>query len=100
MEVAGSGMNESRQLDARNLAWLREQMNLARDLSASVHSLRKLGFSDDVILESIESIRPRGDALSSGVHLPPLIRRQPANLHKLNHPEVDLYTLDGFLSAK
>jgi prolyl 4-hydroxylase len=88
------------QLDARNLAWLREQMNLACDLSTSVESLRKLGFSDDVILEGIESIRPRGDALSSGVHLPPLIRRQPANLHKLDHPEVDLYTLEGFLSAK
>lgn len=88
------------QLDARNLAWLREQINLACDMSLSVETLRKAGYSDDVILEGFEAIRPRGDALTGGVHQPPLIRRKPANLHKIDSPHVDMYTLDDFLSAK
>jgi prolyl 4-hydroxylase len=93
-------MAVEQQLDARNLAWLRQQMDLACDMSISVEALRKAGYTDEAILEGFEAIRPRGDALTAGVHVPPLLRRRPATLHKLENPHADLYTLDDFLSAK
>jgi prolyl 4-hydroxylase len=93
-------MNDTRALDDRNLQWLRAQMDMACDMSASVESLRKQGYSDEAILEGIELVRPRGNALEGGAPSPPLIRRKPANLHRLDNPNLELYTLDDFLSAK
>jgi len=92
--------NPDRPLDARTLAWLREQMKIAYDMSETVETLRKAGYSDVAIVTAFEAVRPLGNALTAGVHLPPLIRRSPPNLRKVDTPKLDLYMLDDFLSAK
>jgi prolyl 4-hydroxylase len=89
-----------RGLDNRSLHWLREQMRLACDMSESVAGLRKLGYSDEAIVEAFDAVRPRGDALEAGVESPPLIKRMPKNLQRFDSPNLDLYTLEGFLSPK
>src|SRR5262245_59068354 len=93
-------MNSDARLDNQRLKWLREQMNMACDMSESVATLRKWGYSDVAILEGFEAIRPRGNALEGGSRPPPLIRRNPKNLHRVDNPNLELYTLDDFLSAK
>jgi len=86
-------------LDKRLLDWLRQRVDLACDLSESVETMRKHGHSDETILAAVEAVRPRGNALEVDTP-PPLIRRSPATLHKVDNPNLDLYTLDNFLSAK
>jgi prolyl 4-hydroxylase len=93
-------MTGERAVEPHLLDWLREQLRLGCDMSESVITLRKQGFSDEAIVAAFETVRPRGDALSAGVHLPPLIRRRPANLRRIDNPKIELYALDGFLSAK
>ena len=84
----------------QNLKWLREQMLMACDMSQSVETLRKKGYSDPAILDAFEAVRPRGNALADGSRPPPLIRRMPKNLHRVDNPNLELYTLDDFLSPK
>jgi prolyl 4-hydroxylase len=70
-------------------------------MSETVHDLRRQGFSDAAILEGIEIVRPRGNALADGaMQRLPLLERAPANLHRIDNPAFDLYTLDAFLSPK
>jgi len=91
-------MNRNGALDNRTLDWLRKTMDLGCDMAVPVEKLRKHGFSDAAILAGIEAVRPRGNALAGGA--PPLIRRNPENLRKVDNPDVDIYTLDNFLNAK
>ncbi len=84
-------------VDEKNLKWLRQRMDLACDMAEPVESLRKVGFSDEAIYDAIEKVRPRGNALETG-EPPPLIRRNPPNLHKIATDKFDGYTLDNFLS--
>jgi len=93
-------MNANVALDERLLQWLRQRIDLACDLSESVETMRQRGYSDELIIAALEAVRPRGNALADGAPLPPLIRRKPGNLHKVDNPNLDLYTLDNFLSAK
>ena len=93
-------MTTDRALDARALTWLKDQMRIAYDMSKSVETLREWGYSDHAILAGFETVRPRGDALAGGAPLPPLIRRMPAKLRRVGNPNLDLYTLENFLSAK
>src|SRR5687768_12324739 len=85
---------------AKWMNWLREQMRIGCDMSESVTTLRKAGYSDDIILAAFEAARPRGDALESGVLTPPLIRRSPPNLRRVPDDRLQLYLLDNFLSPK
>ena len=78
-------------VDDRRLKWLREQMNMACDMSESVETLRKWGFSDPTILDAFEAVRVRGNALADGSLPPPLIRRNPKNLHRVDNPHLELY---------
>ena len=87
-------------VSAHNLKWLREQMLMACDMSQSVETLRKQGYSDPAILDAFEAVRPRGNALAEGSRPPPLIRRMPKNLHRVDNANLELYTLDDFLSQK
>jgi prolyl 4-hydroxylase len=87
-------------LDKSRLDWLREQIRLGCDMSVSVHTLRGEGFSDEAIVAAFEAIRPRGDAIAAGVNLPPLIRRMPPKLRRIENPKIDLYALDDFLTSK
>jgi prolyl 4-hydroxylase len=93
-------MNNEVVLDKRLLEWLRQRVDLACDLSESLEAMRKQGLSDETIIAAIDAVRPRGDALADGAPSPPLIRRHPSNLHKIDNPNLELYTLDNFLSAK
>jgi hypothetical protein len=86
-------------LDKVSLDWFRQTMNLGCDMTLAVQELQKRGFSDPAITAGIGAIRPHGNALEGGA-LPPLLRRNPANLRKISHPGLDIYTLENFLSAK
>jgi len=81
-----------------NLKFLRARMDLACDLYESVESLRKVGYTNEAIAEAIEKVRPRGNALEPGL-APPLIRRNPPKLRKIDTDLFDAYTLENFLSA-
>jgi prolyl 4-hydroxylase len=92
-------MNDEKPVNESGLKWLREQMSMACDMSESVETMRKWGYSDPAILDAFEAVRPRGNALADGSP-PPLIRRNPRNLHRVDNPNLELYTLEDFLSAK
>src|SRR5262245_24160293 len=81
-----------------NLKFLRQCMDIACDMHESVETLRKVGYSDEAIAEAVEKVRPRGNALESGL-APPLIRRNPPKLRKIDTDLFDAYTLENFLSA-
>jgi hypothetical protein len=68
------------QLEPRVLENLRERMRLASDMAETVDWLRGKGYNDEAILNGIESVRPRGNALEQGFMTPPLMARAPANL--------------------
>ena len=92
-------MNQERQVQKTELVRLHREMRLACDMSGSVERLRKLGYSDRAILVAFETVRPRGNALEPGaIHTPPLIRRQPDNLRRVDCDKLELYTLEDFLS--
>jgi len=56
-------MNDEKPVNERGLKWLREQMNMACDMSESVETMRRWGYSDPAILDAFEAVRPRGNAL-------------------------------------
>ncbi|HEU4781188.1 MAG TPA: 2OG-Fe(II) oxygenase [Steroidobacteraceae bacterium] len=83
------------------IGWLREQVRLGADMGAAVEALRHNGVADPSIASALEMLRPLGDALSSGtLQPPPLIRRAPPNLRRIELPKLHLYLYDGFLSGK
>ncbi len=91
-------MNTGVALNKPMLDWLREIMNLGCDMSVATERLRAQGVSEAAILAGFEAIRPSGNAPAAGV--PPLLRRNPPNLRRVDNPDVEVYTLDNFLSAK
>lgn len=86
-------------LDERSLAQLRDRMRLATDMAETVEWLRGQGYTDDAILEAFEAARPRGNALEQGVMNPPLLRRAPPRLQRVDTDKAQIYTLENFLSA-
>jgi len=95
-----AGPNGLVQLDSYSIHWLREQLRLGCDMSTSVETLRTKGYSDEAILAGIEAIRPRGDAIALGVTEPPLLKRAPATLHRVESDKLQLYTLENFLNER
>jgi prolyl 4-hydroxylase len=93
-------MNASAEtLDARWMQWLRTNIQISADFVALHRTLREAGYSDEAIANSVELIRPRHDAFESGVlSAPPLVRRHPPNLRRLD-PKVEIYALDDFMDA-
>jgi prolyl 4-hydroxylase len=86
-------------LDAGWLAWLREWMYRGGDMAQAVLELRRQGFSDAAIVNALEAVRPKGNALADGaMRSLPLIRRAPSNLRRLDAAGFPLYTLADFLS--
>ena len=85
--------------DARWIAWLREWMQRGGDMSLPVAELRRQGFSDARIVAALDAARPQGNALANGaMDSPPLIRRAPPNLRRIDAAGFPLYTLSEFLS--
>jgi len=88
-------------LNAHYTRWLRDNMRLGVDLVELFRQLREAGYSDKAIADGLDAVRPQNDSLANGPPPPPpLIRRNPPNLKRFDSTEVDLYTLDDFLSAK
>jgi len=86
-------------LDPRMIAWLRDAVRIGSDVAEVMTTMRKQGFSDEVILAAFEVVGPTGDALEQGVMTPPLMQRAPAKLRKIDTDKLDLYTLEDALSA-
>jgi prolyl 4-hydroxylase len=85
-------------LDARALAWLRERVYLGADLDETIAMLRRQGATEGAIIAGFEAVRPRVDAVRSGdMTTPPLLRRAPGNLRRVDAPGIDLFTLEDFL---
>jgi prolyl 4-hydroxylase len=81
--------------------WLGDQIRLGVDFALVHANLRQHGVPEDAITEALETVRPRDSALSGGrLEPPPLIRRAPPKLRKLDAPGIDLFAYDGFLSRK
>lgn len=96
-----AGNAPDRQLDKGELAKLRWEMRLACDMADTVQRLRKAGYSDRAIVTAFESVRPRGNALASGLlHTPPLLLRPPKNLRRIETGKADIFTLEGFMSPQ
>ena len=94
-------MTAGKTLDAQTLAWLRERLLLGADTARTIARLRELNFSDDAIIAGFEAVRPRGNALANGaMQSLPLMRRSPPTLRRLDNPQIDLFTLEGFLSPR
>jgi prolyl 4-hydroxylase len=87
-------------LAPRWVEWLREQMRIGCDMSDSVTQLRQMGYSDEAILAAFNEVRPKGDALQSGVMNPPLLTRGNPKLQRVPDERLQLYLLDDFMSAK
>jgi prolyl 4-hydroxylase len=88
-------------LDAQLIDWMRKRIRLACDVRESFDMARTFGYDDDAIAAGIEAARPLGSVLDGGpMQLPPLIRRAPDNLRNIGAPQLDLYTLTGFLKPK
>jgi|SRR5688572_2925603 len=98
MRRMNSPMSERTELDPSRLKQLQDRMRLATDMAETVEWLRGQGFTDRAILAGFEAVRPRGDSLKQGVETPPLMKRAPPNLHKVDTDKLDLYLLEDFLS--
>ena len=85
-------------LDNHWMAWLRQCIRLGTDLQEIVRDLNQAGYDNDAIAQAIDTCRPVNDATDE-MHVPPLIRRMPPNLRKVDTPKLDLYLYDDFLSA-
>lgn len=93
-----SPMPERHELEPSRLKWLQDRMRIATDMAETVEELRGKGYTDRAILAGFEAMRPRGDAIQQGVAQPPLMKRAPAKLRKVDSDKLDLYLLDDFLS--
>lgn len=94
-------MNADRPLDARAFEWLRTNIALGSGFGESYAQLRAHGFSDKAIAQALDQLAPRGDALAGGrLEAPPLVRRAPPNLRRIENPKIELYALDDFMSAE
>jgi prolyl 4-hydroxylase len=81
--------------------WLGGQIRLGTDMALIEPFLRGKGIPDDAVAAALESVRPRDSALVDGrLEPPPLIRRAPPQLRKLDAPGLDLFAYDGFMSRK
>jgi prolyl 4-hydroxylase len=99
MERMNAPMSERNELDPPRLKMLQERMRLATDMAETVEWLRGQGFTDRAILAGFEAVRPRGDALQQNFTMPPLLKRAPAKLRKVDTDKLDLYLFDDFMSA-
>jgi prolyl 4-hydroxylase len=95
-------MNRERALDASWKAWLTENIERGCSRPELVDILLKNGFSLSSIQQNLGGTLPFAAPTppSAPFQVPRLMRRAPSKLHKVATDEVDLHTLDDFLSVK
>jgi prolyl 4-hydroxylase len=94
-------MSREKEIEPGWVTWLRQQVAFAADFAEVKSFLNKGGISDQAISAVLEVIRPLDSALARGrLELPPLIRRAPPQLKKLDVTGLDLYTYEDFMSAR
>ena len=76
---------------------LRDQVRLGADMSRSILSLRTR-YSDDEIVAALDELTPNGNSIEQGVYTPPLLRRAPAKLRRVERDGLHLYMLEDALS--
>ena len=86
-------------LDGTWTTWLRQCIRLGTDLEEIVRDLNKVGYSNEAIAAAIDAHRPTNDATDE-MQSPPLMRRKPPQLRRVESSKVELYLYDDFLSAK
>jgi prolyl 4-hydroxylase len=86
--------------DSTARRWLKENIARGCDRRQMVDILLAQGHSLEVIREQMGNAYPLDiDRTPTPLQPPPLIRREPPNLSKLDTDKVELYTLDDFLSG-
>jgi prolyl 4-hydroxylase len=86
-------------IDSKLNKWVRECIQLGSDLEIILRDLREAGLSDDVIAAAIDANRPTLDE-SRAQHSPPLLKRKPPGLRRVDSPRLELFVYDGFMSTK
>lgn len=93
-------MTRERALDAEWQGWLKENLQRGCSRPELVQILRSHGFSLSSIRQHMGEEFPL-DTPPQDVRRPPsLVRNPPPRLHKVETEELDLYTLDDFLSVR
>ena len=93
-------MTRERALDASWKAWLDENLHRGCSPPELVDILRKNGFSLSSIQQNMGAAFPSDTLPQDPLSPPPLVRAPPAKLRKIETDQLDIYTLDDFLSAK
>lgn len=93
-------MTRERALDASWKAWLQENLQRGCSRPELVQILQTNGFSLSSIRQNMGAEFPDDTPPPDPAGPPPMVRNPPARLRKFDSEELDLYTLDDFLSAK
>jgi prolyl 4-hydroxylase len=93
-------MTRERALDASWKAWLKQNIERGCSRPELVEILRTNGFSLSSIQQNMGDAFPLDTPPQNPLQPPRLVRNPPRNLHKVPTDELDIYTLDDFMSAK
>jgi prolyl 4-hydroxylase len=102
--AAGAGV-----LDQSWQNWIRENLQRGCDPQDLLDILLKNGFAEESIMQSLAAIAASADVSVSAspantcdyeaIASPPLLKRAPANLQKVESDLLQLYTFDDFMTA-
>ncbi len=93
-------MTRERALDASWKGWLQENLERGCSRPELVGILKSHGFSLSSIRENMGEEFPEDTPEQDPLRPPSLVLRPPPKLHRIETDELDLYTLDDFMSAK
>jgi prolyl 4-hydroxylase len=92
-------MTRERALDASWRGWLKENLERGCSRPELVQILRTNGFSLSSIKQNMGDAFPLETPPQDPLQPPRLVRKPPPKLHKVPTDELDIYTLDDFMSA-
>src|SRR5262249_34972708 len=91
-------MTRERALDASWRGWLQEQLDRGCSRPELVEILRTNGFSLSSIKKNMGDAYPLDTPPQDPLQTPRLVRNPPPQMHKVATDELDIYTLDDFMS--
>lgn len=92
-------MHSDPPLAADAMDMLRTNVAIGADFRPVYAALRAAGYSDQAISAAVDVVRPRNDAFAQGPVAPPLLRRAPPGLVRIETPLFEVFTLADFLDA-